>query len=63
MTPAQLTALAEIHIKINTPEDSSGKSVTPKANRANRVNKINPDDDRTAAVLAGIAAMKLPRKR
>jgi len=58
MTPVQLNALSSIHSMIHNPD---GKPLDYKGSRT--VNKLDPDDARTPAVLAGIASMKLPRKK
>ena len=63
MTPAQLGILSNTHAKVNNPDGHKSNGMSNNNKGSRRLNRLDPDDVRTPAVLAGLASMKLPRKR
>ncbi len=63
MTPAQISILSDIHIRINNPDSHKTNGISNNTNRARKISRLDPDDARTPVILAGLASMKLPRKR
>ena len=63
MTPAQLGILSNTHAKVNNPDGHKSNGMSNNNKGSRRLNRLDPDDARTPAVLAGLASMKLPRKR
>lgn len=59
MTPAQLYLLSEKHREVNDPN----RKGDAYSNNTRRVVQVDPDDVRTPALLAGLKAMKPPRRK
>lgn len=48
---------------VNNPDGHKSNGMSNNNKGSRRLNRLDPDDVRTPAVLAGLASMKLPRKR